>query len=79
LYQNRDKEDLLFTAAKNNIPSVMINFLDMGIRPTEKNAHGVCAMDLIHKNPQLTAAFNRWRRKGVEKSEDDSHLYNTKT
>jgi hypothetical protein len=78
LYKNRDKEDLLYTAAKNNIPNIMINFLEMGIKPNEINVQGVCAVDLIHKNPQLTAAYLKWKRKGLDKTEEKIDPYSTK-
>ena len=42
----------------------MIKFLEMGISPNEKNSYGVCALDLIYKNPQLSAAYMKWRSKG---------------
>ena len=42
----------------------MIKFLEMEISPNEKNSYGVCALDLIYKNSQLSAAYIKWRSKG---------------
>ena len=44
------------------MPSVVLHFLNQGIRPDEKNSLGVCAKDLIYKNPELSAMYAQWER-----------------
>jgi hypothetical protein len=41
---------------------VVLHFLNQGIRADEKNSLGVCAKDLIYKNPELSAIYTQWER-----------------
>lgn len=56
----------------------MIKFLEMGISPNEMNNLKVCALDLIYKNPQLSAAYLKWKRKGDPNIQNVIDGYSTK-